>query len=69
MFSSRKVCETTGRRAEQQIYAILRAHSSVDFENMRSKCATFHLKTQSILAAAELTISQGKIYFCFTFDS
>lgn len=44
LFRKRKVCGETNRISELQIYALLRAHSSVDFENTRSKCATYAVK-------------------------
>lgn len=42
--SEEKICGKTNRIGELQIYALLRGHSSVDFENTRWKCATYAVK-------------------------
>lgn len=45
--SERNVSGKTNRFAELQIYSLLRAHSSVDFENTRWKCATYGVKWEA----------------------
>lgn len=45
--SEREVGGKTNRFGELQIYSILRAQSSVDFENTRWKCATYGVKWEA----------------------
>lgn len=47
MISKRVVRGETNRFGELQIYSLLRAQSSVDFENTRWKCATYGVKWEA----------------------